>query len=73
MSGGGDVSRLSRLFRRLLPGPMGAEACDELDRQHEERRTRRGAAVAWLWHAAHLLLPQTWTLAAMLRRRIRAR
>lgn len=66
-----EAGRLSRLFRRLLPGDMGAEVCDELDRQHVKRRARLGAAVAWLWLAAHLLLPQTWALARMLRRRSR--
>jgi len=61
--------RLSRLFRGLLPGPLGVEACDELDRRRDEIRIRRGATVGWLWHAVHLLHPQTWVLAVLLRRR----
>lgn len=61
--------RLSRLFRRLLPGDLGAEVCDTLDRGHLERRARHGAAAAWLWHAAHLSHPQIWVLAVLLRRR----
>lgn len=64
--GGG---RLSRLFRWLLSGSLGAEVCDTLDGRREERRARRGAVAAWLWHAAHLLHPHTWMLAIRLRRR----
>lgn len=71
MSAPREAGRLSRFFRQLLPGDMGAEVCDELDRQQLERRAQLGAAVAWLWLAAHLLLPQTWVLALMLRRRER--
>ena len=70
MSKRDGAGRLSRLLRRLLPGDLGAEACDELDRQHIERRRHHGAAAAWLWHAAHLLHPHTWILAVVLRRRL---
>lgn len=66
----GSGGRLSRLFRWLLPGDLGAEACDIMDRQHRERRARLGAAAAWLRHAAHLLHPHTWRLAILLRRRL---
>ncbi len=66
---GGAVGRLSRLFRLLLPGDLGAEVCDLLDQRHDERRARFGATAAWFWLAAHLLHPQTWVLALLLRRR----
>ncbi len=69
MSTPDGVGRLSRLFRRLLPGDLGAEVCDTMDRRHEERRARHGAAAAWVSHAAHLLNPHTWFLAILLRRR----
>ncbi|MEQ9401589.1 MAG: FtsX-like permease family protein [Longimicrobiales bacterium] len=65
----GSGTRLSRLFRRLLPGDLGAEICDTLDRRRAERRERLGAVGSGLWHAAHLLHPQVWVLAILLRRR----
>jgi putative ABC transport system permease protein len=69
----GATRGLSALFRRILPGDLGAEVCDTLDRRREELRVRRGSAAAWLWHAAHLFHPQTLVLAVMLRRRQPAR
>jgi hypothetical protein len=62
---------LSAIFRALLPGPLGAEACAELEDEYRSRRDAAGHARATLWFARHLLLPSTWHLAFELRRRAR--
>jgi len=62
---------LSAIFRAMLPGPLGAEACAELEHEYRSRRDAVGHARATLWFARHLLLPSTWHLAFELRRRAR--
>lgn len=57
------------VYRRLLPGPIGAEACADLDDGYRLRQKRFGPIRAWLWYAGHLLLPRTWQLAVRLRAR----
>ncbi len=66
--GRGPLRRLSRSFRWLLPGALGSEACDELEREYTIIRERHSGLVAWLWYVAHFLRPNTWALARALRR-----
>ena len=59
---------MSSIFRRLFCGPLGADACHELDLAYSRIRARRGTAIAWLWYFGHLFVPGTWALAVQLRR-----
>jgi predicted permease len=59
---------LPRIFRRLLPGPLGEDARAELTAGYRRRRATTGAVSAWIWYAGHLLHPDTWRLALALRR-----
>lgn len=59
---------LSRIFGRLLPGPLGDDARAELEAGYRRRRHMTGAVSAWIWYAGHLLHPDTWRLALALRR-----
>ena len=68
---GGPPQRLSRVFLWLLPGDLGAEACEELQREYASMRERRPGVVAWVWLLTHLFRPSTWALARALRRRNR--
>lgn len=61
-------SIVSRIFRRLLPGPLGEEARAELEEGYRQRRNESGPASAWIWYAGHLLHLDTWRLALALRR-----
>ena len=64
-----DVPGISGwLLRRLLPGPIGAEAWADIAREHTHVRARLGRTIAWLWYVGHLLRPGTWALARALRR-----
>jgi putative ABC transport system permease protein len=59
----------SFLYRLLLRGPIGAEACADLEDGYQSRRKHFGSTRALLWYVGHLLSPHTWQLAARLRRR----
>ena len=65
----GPPQQLSRAFRWLLPGDLGAEACEELESAYKSMRERRSGVVAWAWLFGHLFRPSTWALAWALRRR----
>ena len=65
---GAPPRRLSALFRALFKGPVGQAACDDLDAEYGATRASRGAVVAWLRYAGHLLTPSTWALALALHR-----
>ncbi len=64
---------LSAIFRRLFPGHLGDEVCQDLEREYLKRRGAKGRVLAWLWHAAHLLIPSTWILVLKLRQREQGR
>ena len=64
---------LSRIFRRLFPGALGDEVCDDLEQEYLKRRAANGSVLAWLWYAGHLLAPSTWALVFKLRRQTHAR
>ncbi len=49
----GPPQHLSRAFRWLFPGAMGAEACDEMEREYAIIRERHAGVVACLWHLGH--------------------
>lgn len=70
-SRGSPPRLLAQAFRRLFPGPLGAEACEDLERAYLKVGSTRGRWVAGLWYAGHLLLPSTWRLAFELRRQTR--
>jgi hypothetical protein len=70
MSGGASRAPClpRRLLRRLLPGPVGADALADLGREHDRLRKAGGRVLAWLWYSGHLVRPATWALARALRR-----
>ena len=55
------------LLRRLLRGPLGAEALADLAAEYDRVAGRWGRLSAAAWYASHLLLPATWQLARALR------
>ena len=63
---GREPGRFHRFLRWLLPGPLGEEACLDLEREYRERRSD-SALDAWLWRIGLLVRPSTWALARALR------
>lgn len=52
-----------RLFQRLFPTPMGADACEELAREYASVRRRHNAVIGILWCVVQVARPSTWALA----------
>ncbi len=62
---------VTRILRWFFPGPLGEEVLEALAEDYRKRRQSRGAMLAWLWYAGHILLPSSWALSIKIRRRER--
>ena len=62
-----------RLFQWLFPGALGTEACQDLEREFAQVRTRHRGLTPILWCLAQAARPSTWVLAWKLRRADRRR
>ena len=63
----GPPAVLRPMLAWLFPGRLGEEVLVALAEEHRKRRQSRGAALAWLWYAGHILLPSSWALAIKIR------